>query len=165
MKIRSMRGRRRTHTWGSERLPPPPVPGHGVGTCASGCCDGAKDGWRIASVSDSSIALRDCSSARACDSRNTRPCIEAPLPRDRPSLGACPTLTVILRRTIRDHLRRSRPEQSSMYSSEYTSGFSRPAGSHLAAPPAPRPESNTGQAPRVWILCGIPWRRVNRFEC
>jgi hypothetical protein len=26
-------------------------------------------------------------------------------------LGACPTLTVLLRRTIRDHLRRSRPEK------------------------------------------------------
>jgi hypothetical protein len=25
-------------------------------------------------------------------------------------LGACPTLTVLLRRTTRDHLRRSRPE-------------------------------------------------------
>jgi hypothetical protein len=26
-------------------------------------------------------------------------------------LGACPTLTVLLRRTIRDHLRRARPEK------------------------------------------------------
>ena len=33
-------------------------------------------------------------------------------------------MTVLLRRTIRDHLRRSRLEKSSMYSSEYTSGFS-----------------------------------------
>jgi hypothetical protein len=28
-----------------------------------------------------------------------------------PNLGACPTLTVLLRRTIRDHLRRSRLEK------------------------------------------------------
>jgi hypothetical protein len=34
-----------------------------------------------------------------------------------------------------------------MYSSEYTSGFSGPAASHLAAPPAPRHEGNVGQAP------------------
>ena len=33
------------------------------------------------------------------------------------------------------------------YSSEYTSGFSRPAASHLAAPPSPRHEGNVGQAP------------------
>jgi hypothetical protein len=29
-----------------------------------------------------------------------------------------------------------------MYSSEYTSGFSKPAASHLAAPPLPRYEGN-----------------------
>ena len=34
-----------------------------------------------------------------------------------------------------------------MYSSEYTSGFSGPAASHLAAPPSPRFEGNVGQAP------------------
>jgi hypothetical protein len=34
-----------------------------------------------------------------------------------------------------------------MYSSEYTSGFSGPAASHLAAPPLPRHEDNAGQAP------------------
>jgi len=34
-----------------------------------------------------------------------------------------------------------------MYSSEYTSGFSGPAASHLAAPPSPRHEGNVGQAP------------------
>jgi len=34
-----------------------------------------------------------------------------------------------------------------MYSSEYTSGFSGPATSHLAAPPSPRDEGNVGQAP------------------
>ena len=34
-----------------------------------------------------------------------------------------------------------------MYSSEYTSGFSWPAASHLVAPPSPRHESNVGQAP------------------
>jgi len=40
------------------------------------------------------------------------------------------------------------PKKSSMYSSEYTSGFSGPAASHLAAPPSPRYESNVRQAPR-----------------
>mgnify|MGYP003487626790 CR=1 FL=1 len=34
-----------------------------------------------------------------------------------------------------------------MDSSEYTSGFSGPAASHLAAPPSPRHEGNVGQAP------------------
>jgi hypothetical protein len=34
-----------------------------------------------------------------------------------------------------------------MFSSEYTSGFSGPAASHLAASPSPRHESNVGQAP------------------
>jgi len=34
-----------------------------------------------------------------------------------------------------------------MYSSEYTSGFSGPAASHLATPPSPRHEGNVGQAP------------------
>ena len=34
-----------------------------------------------------------------------------------------------------------------MYSREYTSGFSGPAASHLAAPPSPRYEGNVGQAP------------------
>jgi hypothetical protein len=33
-----------------------------------------------------------------------------------------------------------------MYSSEYTSGFSGPEASHLAAPPLPRHEGNVGQA-------------------
>jgi hypothetical protein len=32
--------------------------------------------------------------------------------------------------------------------SEYASGFSGPAASHLAAPPSPRHEGNVGQAPR-----------------
>jgi hypothetical protein len=39
-----------------------------------------------------------------------------------------------------------------MYSSEYTSGFSGPAASHLTAPPPPRYEGNVGQAPRNAIL-------------
>ena len=37
-----------------------------------------------------------------------------------------------------------------MYSSEYTSGFSGPAASHLAASLSPRYEGNVGHAPRVW---------------
>jgi hypothetical protein len=36
-----------------------------------------------------------------------------------------------------------------MYSSEYTSGFSGPVASHLAAPPAHRHEGNVGPAPRA----------------
>jgi fructose-1,6-bisphosphatase I len=36
-----------------------------------------------------------------------------------------------------------------MYSSEYTSGFSGPAASHLAAPPSPRHEGSVGQAPSL----------------
>jgi len=34
-----------------------------------------------------------------------------------------------------------------MYSSEYTSGFSGSAASHLVASPSPRHEGNVGQAP------------------
>jgi hypothetical protein len=64
-------------------------------------------------------------------------------------LGAGPTLTFLLRRTIRNHLRRSRLEKilNVLYSSEYASGFSEPAASHLAAPPSPRHERNVRQAP------------------
>jgi len=38
-----------------------------------------------------------------------------------------------------------------MYSSEYTSGFFRPAALHLAAPLSPRHEGNVGQAPSLAI--------------
>jgi len=41
------------------------------------------------------------------------------------------------------------PKKSSTYSSEYASGFSGPAASHLAAPPSPRHEGDAGQAPSV----------------
>jgi len=49
------------------------------------------------------------------------------------------------------------PKKSSMYSSEYTSGFSRPAALHLAAPPSPRYEGNVRQAPgrTEWIIEGL----------
>ena len=55
-------------------------------------------------------------------------------------------MTVLLRRMIRNHLRRLSPEKSSMYSSEYTSGLSglRPRS---GLPPSPRDEGNVGQAP------------------
>jgi hypothetical protein len=59
-------------------------------------------------------------------------------------------LTVLLRRTIRNRLRRARPEKILnvlQYCSEYTFGFSRPAASHLVALPSPRHEGNVGQAP------------------
>jgi hypothetical protein len=64
-------------------------------------------------------------------------------------LGACPTLTVLLRRMICDHLHRSRPEKILNVSSEYTSGFSGPVASHLVAPLSPRHEGNVGQAPSL----------------
>jgi hypothetical protein len=41
------------------------------------------------------------------------------------------------------------PKKSSTYSSEYASGFSEPAASHLATAPSPRDEGNVGQAPRM----------------
>jgi hypothetical protein len=61
-----------------------------------------------------------------------------------PVLGACPTLSALLRRTIRHHLRHSRPGKIPTYSSEYACGFSGPAASHLATPPSPRHEGNVG---------------------
>jgi hypothetical protein len=48
-------------------------------------------------------------------------------------------MAVLLWRTIRGHLRRG-PIKSSMYSSEYTSGFFEPAASHLTTPPSLRHE-------------------------
>jgi hypothetical protein len=50
---------------------------------------------------------------------------------------------------IRDQLRRYQPEKSSTYSSEYASGFFRPAASYLAASLSPRDEGNVGQVPRT----------------
>src|SRR5437867_335982 len=74
-------------------------------------------------------------------------------------LGACPTLTVLLRRMTRNHLGRSRPEKkSSTYSNEYASGFSGPAASHLAASPSPRHEGNIGQAPSILAVNLISFR-------
>jgi hypothetical protein len=50
-----------------------------------------------------------------------------------------------------------------MYSSEYTSGFSEPAASHLAAPPSPCHEDNVGQAARVQVkLVAIARRTLER---
>ena len=55
-------------------------------------------------------------------------------------------------------------KKSSTYSSEYASGFSGPAASHLAAPPSPRHEGNVEQAPQFLVLrrsgllrCGWCW--------
>jgi hypothetical protein len=45
------------------------------------------------------------------------------------------------------HLRRSRREKISVYSSEYASGFFAPAASHLPAAPFPRNEGLLGQTP------------------
>jgi len=41
------------------------------------------------------------------------------------------------------------PKKSSTYSSEYASGFSKPAALQLAASPLPRHEGHVGQAPRA----------------
>jgi len=46
---------------------------------------------------------------------------------------------------ICDHLLLLGPKKSSMYSREYTSGFSGPVASPLAAPLSPRHEGNVGQ--------------------
>ena len=61
-------------------------------------------------------------------------------------------MTVLLRRTIRDHLRRSR----SAPKNRETCGVNRetmvslePADLHLAASPSPRHEGNVGQAPSL----------------
>src|SRR5436309_9816871 len=72
-------------------------------------------------------------------------------PGSAPILGACLTLTFLQQRTIRHHLRRSRPETmlNVFYSSEYTSGFPGPAASHLAAPPSLRHKSNVRQTPSL----------------
>src|SRR6266850_6496175 len=67
---------------------------------------------------------------------------------DESALGACPTLTVLLRRIMHRHLLCSRPRKTLNVSTVYASGFSGPAASHLAAPPSPRHEGNVGQAPR-----------------
>jgi hypothetical protein len=53
-------------------------------------------------------------------------------------------MIILLRRTIRTICIVLGPKKSSMYSSEYTSGFSRPAASHLAAPLSSRYEGNVG---------------------
>jgi hypothetical protein len=46
-------------------------------------------------------------------------------------------------------------EKSSTYSSEYASGLSGPAASHLAKPPSPRYEGNVGQDPSPLKLVQI----------
>jgi len=46
-----------------------------------------------------------------------------------------------------------------MYSSEYTSGFSGPAASHLAATLSPRHEGNVGQAPSSMLKKSASARR------
>jgi len=81
------------------------------------------------------------------------------------------TLTFLLQRTIRHHLRRSRPETmlNVLYSSEYTSGFPGHAASHLAAPPSPRHKSNVRQTPSLRSsetgeTCGKGAIRSSGFE-
>ncbi len=62
-------------------------------------------------------------------------------------LRACPTLTFLLRERSAAICVVLGTKKSSTYSSEYAPGFSRPAASHLAAPPSPRYEGNAEQTP------------------
>src|SRR6266850_504749 len=57
------------------------------------------------------------------------------------------------------------PKKFSMYSysSEYTSGFSGPAASHLVASPSPRHEGNVGQAPRRPVGGLVQWGITQRW--
>jgi hypothetical protein len=66
------------------------------------------------------------------------------------SLRACPPLTVLPWRTIRDQLRRSRPEKilTVFVFQRIILRLFRAAALHLAAPPSPRHEGNIGQVPR-----------------
>ncbi len=79
-------------------------------------------------------------------------------------LGACPTLTFYCGERSTTICVVPGPERSSMYSysGEYTSGFSGPAASHLAAPPSPRHEAKVGQAPSRMVKMSAsshgPWR-------
>src|SRR5437867_12757774 len=63
-------------------------------------------------------------------------------------LGACPTLTVLLRRTICSRLRCSRLEKIlDVFHRIHLRFFRASAVSHPAASPSPRHEGNVGQAP------------------
>ena len=69
-----------------------------------------------------------------------------------PPISCTRSLSDIDRSTTANDLRPSasfsaRKNLQRMYSREYASGFSRPAASHLAAPPSPRHEGNVGRAP------------------
>jgi hypothetical protein len=63
------------------------------------------------------------------------------------TLGACPTLTFLLRRTIRSHLRRSQSEKILNVFQRIHLQFIGPAALHLVTPLSPRHEGNVGQAP------------------
>ena len=67
--------------------------------------------------------------------------------RHRENLGACPTLIVLLRRTIRSHLRRARPETILNVFQRIHLRFFRACGLASGAPHSPRHEDNVGQAP------------------
>src|SRR6184192_1806882 len=57
-------------------------------------------------------------------------------------------------------------EKSSTYSSEYASGFSGPAASHLPAPPSPRDEQQCRTGSNSTAICRpgrSPVRRLQRF--
>jgi len=70
-------------------------------------------------------------------------------------LGASPTLAVYCGERSATICVVLGQKKSSMYSSEYTSGFPGPTASQLAASPSPRHEGNVGQAPSH-----IPSRRL-----
>src|SRR5207344_3478636 len=70
-------------------------------------------------------------------------------------LGACPTLTFLLRRMMRDHLRRSRPEKILNVFQRIHLRFFRACG--LASGPISFTSSRTAMADR---LLGLPRRCV-----
>ena len=69
------------------------------------------------------------------------------------TLGACPTLTVLLRRTIRDHLRRSRPEKILNVFQRIHLRFFRACGLASRRTSFACHEGNVGQAPTdsIWV--------------
>ena len=66
-------------------------------------------------------------------------------------LETCPTLAVLLRRTIHHHLRHSRIDKLLPAFQRIRFGFSGPCAAHLATPPSPRQEGNVGHDLRSTI--------------
>jgi hypothetical protein len=65
-------------------------------------------------------------------------------------LGVCPSNAILLRQTIRTHLRRSRLKKFLNVFQRIRSGFFEPVALHLPAAPMPRDEGVLGQTPSVF---------------